>query len=484
MLRYLGQSEFGLFSLVNTTIAYFIVLDFGLGTAIIRYTAKYRAEEEKAKEEILHGMFLVFYMIIGAIAFLLAIVLILNINRLFSNSLTADELNTSRKLMFLAAINLALSFPFSLYSSIVTAYERFIFAQGLQIVRMVINYLAMVGVLIIGYKAFGLILATTICNILYSLCNLFYCTRCLKIKMRFKPFAKTNLLREIGIYSFFIFLSMIVDRLFWSTGQFLIGIIVGATSVAVFALSMQFITAFYMPISAAVSSLFLPKVTKISIRDSGNRELSDLFIRVGRIQFIILAFFLSGFILYGQQFINLWAGSDYSKSYLITLIVIIPLTVPLIQNLGISILQAKNKHAFRSILYLVIAILNVLISIPIIKIWGPIGCAIGTAISFTIAHVVIMNFYYKFQLKLEIGKYWIEIVRIFPGVMLAFFFGLLFLQVYSAERPPGFVLNIIIYSAVYGIIVFFLGMNRFEKHIVLTFAGRIVTIVRPIRGLE
>jgi len=41
MLRALGQSEYGLFSLANAIVGYLTVLDFGFGSATIRYIAKY-----------------------------------------------------------------------------------------------------------------------------------------------------------------------------------------------------------------------------------------------------------------------------------------------------------------------------------------------------------------------------------------------------------------------------------------------------------
>ena len=44
MLRMMGQSEYGLYSLVASVIAYLTIMDFGFGNAIIRYTAKFRAE--------------------------------------------------------------------------------------------------------------------------------------------------------------------------------------------------------------------------------------------------------------------------------------------------------------------------------------------------------------------------------------------------------------------------------------------------------
>ncbi|MCS4586098.1 hypothetical protein FZ990_14955 [Clostridium perfringens] len=83
-----------------------------------------------------------------------------------------------------------------------------------------------------------------------------------------------------------------------------------------------------------------------------------------------MAFILGGFILVGKEFITTWAGQDYYLAYYIALVIMIPLTVPLIQNLGITILQAKNMHKFRSKIYIVIAILNLLASIPMAKFLG------------------------------------------------------------------------------------------------------------------
>ena len=80
-------------------------------------------------------------------------------------------------------------------------------------------------------------------------------------------------------------------------------------------------------------------------------------------------------------FINLWAGQNYSDAYHIVLLVMMPITVPLIQNVGISILQAKNMQGFRSVVYVAIAVLNVLASIPLAKMWGGLGCALATGIS-------------------------------------------------------------------------------------------------------
>ena len=65
MLRMLGQSEYGLYSLAASIIAYLTVLDLGFGNAIVRYTAKFRAEGKQREQEEMFGMFLVLYVVIG-----------------------------------------------------------------------------------------------------------------------------------------------------------------------------------------------------------------------------------------------------------------------------------------------------------------------------------------------------------------------------------------------------------------------------------
>lgn len=465
MLKKLGQAEYGLFALVNTTIAYLTILDFGFGNAIVRYTAKYRESRDKAKKESLHGMFLLLYVGIGIFAFILALVLIFNVERLFSASLSAEELNKAKILMWLAAINLAMSFPFSVFSSIVSGYERFIYSRLLGLVRLVVNPILMVLVLLSGYKAVGLVATTTFLNLCFNLFNFYYCKKRLNIRLRFSGF-DGGLFKEICGYSFFVFLNLIVDRLYWSTGQFLLGVFVGTASVAIYAIGLQFVNSLYIPFSTATSGLFLPRVTQISIKETPENELSNIFIKVGRIQFIILGLILTGFFLYGRQFIRLWAGPEYNQSYLIALILMTPLTIPLIQNLGISILQARNMHAFRSVVYLVIAIVNVVISIPMIKWWGPTGCAIGTAVSLVSGQVIIMNIYYRSRIKLQIIKFWLEIFRIFPAILISLAIGMLLLQVVSTNHIAGLTANILVYTLAYCLMMYFVGMNLYEKSLV------------------
>lgn len=352
MLRMLGQSEYGLYSLAASIIAYLTVLDLGFGNAIIRYTAKFRAEGKQREQEEMFGMFFVLYIGIGVVAMIAGSVLSLNVENLFARSMTETEVERTRIMLWLMTFNLAFTFPMSIWGSIMTAYERFVFQRLVSIIRSVLNPVVMVLLLVIGYKAVAMVVVTTLFNVVTLLINWWYCQNRLAIKIRFARF-NWSFLKEVAIYSFWIFLNAIMDRIYWSTGQFVLGIYRGAVAIAVYAVAIQ-LQSMFMMFSTAISTVFLPRVTAMVAKENNEQEISNLFVRTGRLQYIIMAFILSAFIVFGKPFIQLWAGAGYEDAYYICLLFFIPLTIPLIQNLGITVLQARNQMKFRSLLYIVV----------------------------------------------------------------------------------------------------------------------------------
>ena len=97
MLRMLGQNEYGLYSLVASVVAYLTVLDLGFANAIIRYTAKFRAEGKVREQYEMFGMFLILYSCIGVIAFLFGLGVYFNVDRLFDTSMTVEDLGKIKR---------------------------------------------------------------------------------------------------------------------------------------------------------------------------------------------------------------------------------------------------------------------------------------------------------------------------------------------------------------------------------------------------
>ena len=87
MLRMLGQSEYGLYSLVESVVAYLTILDLGFGNAIIRYTAKLRAERKEDEAWEMFGMFFLLYVVIGIVSFIAGLLLYFNIDNMHTISI-------------------------------------------------------------------------------------------------------------------------------------------------------------------------------------------------------------------------------------------------------------------------------------------------------------------------------------------------------------------------------------------------------------
>ncbi|RHU30636.1 MULTISPECIES: oligosaccharide flippase family protein [Parabacteroides] len=465
MLRMLGQAEYGLYSLAASIIAYLTVLDLGFGNAIVRYTAKFRAEGNVREQQEMFGMFLALYVGLGLIAVIVGSILAINVEDLFSLNMTEDEACKMQIMLWLMTFNLAFTFPMSIWGSIMTAYEKFAFQRIVSIVRTILNPLVMVLLLSIGYKAVAMVVVTTLFNIFTLLINLFYCYSKLNIKIKFGVF-NPILLKEISIYSFWIFLSVIMDRIYWSTGQFVLGIFKGTVVVAIYSVAIQ-LTHMFMMFSTSISGVFLPKVTAMVSTSNSNKEISDLFIRTGRIQYIIMSFILSAFIIFGQSFIRIWAGEAYEEAYYISLLFFFTLLPPMIQNLGITILQARNQMRFRAISYVVIAIFSSLFSIYGARRWGAIGCAYATAGALLLGQGLLMNIYYKKKQKIDIRKFWYEIIKmsVMPVVFVPICIFCINSLSINLDNISTFIYSAIIFTLLYVPLFGFISMNKYERNL-------------------
>lgn len=472
MLRMLGQSEYGLYALVSSVIAYLTVLDLGLGNAIVRYTAKYRAEGKVKEQYEMFGLFLVLYTIIGIVAVILGSILYFNVDRLFGETMSSMELDRARIMMLILVFNLAFTFPMSIFSSIVLAYERFTFPKILNIIQIFSSTLIMILLLSFGYKAIAMVIVQTVFNVLNLVVQYVYCIRKLKIKINFSHF-EIGFLKEVFIYSLWIFLDVIMNKIYWSTGQFILGAYVGTIAISVFAVAIQ-LESMYMMFSSAISSVFLPKVTAMVTKNDDKKEISSLFIRTGRIQNIMMSFILFGFIVFGRSFIVLWAGPEYGDSYLIALLFFIALYFPLIQNLGITILQARNQMKFRGILLVIMSIVSLFFQIVLARQFGGIGCAVAISVALILGQGIAMNIYYKDRQSIDIVKFWKEILKmdIVPIVITALFIALGFANSYDAWKE--LIIGMVAFSLLYIPLFYLLSLNADERDFVKTPLRRIL----------
>ncbi len=464
MLRLLGQSEYGLYNLVASVVAYLGVLNFGFGSAYMRYYSRYKVKDDKEKIATLNGMFLAIFSVLGLIAVIAGTILAFNTELIFGSELTSTELSRAKILMMILVINLGISFPNVVFTSHITANEKFVFQKLVQMIKIVINPFIVLPVLLMGHGSVGMVVVTTVLNISIEIINAIYCIKKLKMRFSFKKF-DLKLMKEMTVFSSFIFINLLIDQINWNLDKFVLGRFHGTVSVAVYGLAAQLST-YYRTIASTISSVFIPRIHRLVAVSDDNNELTKLFIRIGRIQFMILSLIATGLIFFGRPFINMWAGSNYDDSYPIVLLLIIPVTIPMIQNIGIEIQRAKNMHQFRSWVYFFIALANLAITIPLANRFGGVGAATGTAISLIIGNGFIMNWYNHVKVGLDMKFFWNQIFKFIPALIAPILAGILINSMFNLYNIFHFLGFGIIYVIIFCGSMWFLGMNQYEKDLV------------------
>lgn len=478
MLELLGQSEYGLYKLAGTVTSYLGLISFGIGSAVVRYLVKFRAEGDKDGEERMFGLFNIIFLVISAITLVVGVVIAFNVGLIYDQSLSKEQLFEMTILVLIMTVSTAICFSATPYTAVVTCHERFIFLQIINIITTVITPIANLFVLFLGFKSIGMVASSFVLTIVVRIVYIIYIKTSIGLKPRYKNMP-TYLVKELLIFSFWIFVSNVVNQLYSATDTVIIGAVpaLATIGVAIYNIGATF-TNMMQSFTTGINSVLTPKINTMVFTGSSNTELTDMVIRFGRLQAYIVALVCSGFIVFGQQFIKLWAGPDYSEAYWVCLATMIPICIPLVQSVALNIIVAQNRHRFRSLVYLGIAIVNVIGTIICVNQFGIIGAAVVSGIAYIIGPGIILNWYYWKKIGLEIPRFWKEIVKLFiiPTIMAAV--TIFILNFVTLDKWITLLIGIIIYTLVFAILNWFMVMNDYEKDI---FRGPVLKIARKFR---
>ncbi|MGE4385728.1 MAG: lipopolysaccharide biosynthesis protein [Endomicrobiaceae bacterium] len=463
LLIFLSKEEYGLYQLVGSVIAYLMIMDFGLAGTTVRYLSRFTAQNnQKAKENLLA---VTTYLYFG-ISFIIIITGIAGLNFLlpfYSKTLSPYEIVLAKQIFWIMLFNVAIVIPGNIFSAIIQASEKFVFLRTVNIINIVLQPALVFAVLYFKSSLVAMVIVQTLCNVCVITANAYYSMYKLKTNIKFHYWDKP-LVKEILFFSFFIFLNALMDQVYWKTGQLILGAVSGTAVVAVYAVAMQ-LDMMFMNFSSNISSVFLPHLSALSAGKNNMNEINNIFVKVGRIQFYIVMLMFLGFWLYGKEFINFWVGADFKEAYLCALVLMGALVIPLIQNTGISILLAKNKHAFRAVIYVLIAVLNVTVSIPVSKYYGAFGCALTTAACLILGQGIIINIYYS-KIGIKVLYFFKNIISSLPPVLAVFFIALISKQYIPQKSIVFFILQIVVFCFLFFAAVWSFSFNSYEKNLV------------------
>ena len=465
LIKNLGQSEYGVYKIIQSFSAQLGIMSFGISTLVARNIVFFNEKKEQKEKE----NFLFFAHFLNIILSLLVIVvgvgLFFSIDALYKKSLTADELVLGKKLFIVLVLNVAVTLGCETFTGLIRSKEKFIVANSLTLLRLGLR-LALLFILIsLGLNSLAIVVTDLFISLLILLISFIYS----KVKIREKAkfhYVDKKMLKTTLLFSSAIFLQSIVAQVNNIVDNIILGSMKGAVVVSVYSVALS-LYGIFASLVDVFRGMFGPRATKLVARNASADELTSFAIRPARIQTMIALLGEIGFVLLGKTFISAWLGPGFEDVYVITLILIVPAFIPMIESISYEILDAKMKRMGRSIILLCMCGINVGLTILFVNLFGYIGAAFGTAFSLIIGDWILTNIYIHKSTGLKIltlikgalSKTWI-------AAFMTLYLGFIIVNKIPLHGWPGFLLKTILICIVYFVMLYFIGFNNEEKNYV------------------
>lgn len=447
LLHFLGQEDYGVFQMTNSVVFALTLLSAGFYGSYVRFYMQERVRGTETGVRQLNGMFLLVYLTVMCLCLIGGVLLVANVERLFSGGLTADELVLARALMGIMTVNVAVQLMSTPFDSYIVAHERFTFQQSRQLVTTLMVPVIAITLLFLGLGAVGVAIAQLTVTVILLVMNIVYAVHKLGMRFIFTGL-QWSVFKAIAIFSFWIFLNQIFDLVNNNVPNFLLGAMASSTAVAVFAISVQIRNIFFS-MSTTMSNVFVPLINRIVAEHDDNCVLTELMTRVGRYQMVLFWFLYGGFITIGQYFIRIWAGPENQDAYWLAIIMVLPVMIPLTQNTGLEIQRAKNQHKARSLIYILTSLIDIILSVALIPTLGYWATAIGYVSSILLGTGLFMNWYYHMRIGLDMVYFWKHQLPTILMALVVTGLCLLGTMLLPVDSLPVFLLWGVIYSVLY-----------------------------------
>lgn len=461
LMKQLGVDNYGVYKTINSFVGYMHLVNFGTGVIIVRYVAQYTNENRSSDLANFFGMMVIITAIMISLMLLIGFLIYSSLPSLLKNSFSIAQLEDAKKICLILIFNVIIIVASSSFDGVIMGYECFAISKIFNLIKIVLKPIFVFSLLTIYRNIFFLAIIDMLCVAVVLLFQIYYCKVFLHVKISFHHMDK-QLIKIVLTFSLSNMLQAFINQVNQNMDNVILGSIEGPSIVSMYSISLL-IFSIYSTLVGVIGSVFIPQATKLYESGSNIEDLTDLVIKPGRYQFIIAGAFLSGFILFGKNFIVLWVGKDFLGAYLPTIIMLFPLMITAIQSVCIAILDAMLKRLIRSLVLAGVAIFNLLCSIILVKLFGYIGAAIGTGLSLLLGHVLFMNYYYYKYIGLNIPRMFKSIFKGISRALLLTTVIMIPFSIFLDNSFIAFLVKIILFCITYAFLLYLIGLNNNEK---------------------
>jgi O-antigen/teichoic acid export membrane protein len=460
LIKSVGESEYGIFNIVGSLLAYVAIVDFGINDTTLRYIIGIRDKKAKDIGAVL-GSITFLYCLIGVGIILAGLSIYKFIPSIFSESFTPEEILLTQKIFVWSIMGLFFTLFFNPLGAILLAYERFVLLKVIEIASYITTIGVAVFLLFSGHGIYSVVVASAIINIGAVAFKFLYCFAILKFPFYLRYFGNSFLSKMVG-YAAPIFIVVIVEQIYWKLDNILIGSVIGASAVAIYAIGF-FFQKYILSFAQSFSRVFIPSFISEIENGATRNEITQSLIRIARLQLMAVLPIITSLAYFGEEFILLWLGASYAKAYYVLLFAMVPFSIEIIGNVRNTVMQVKELYWYRSIVILVIALVNVAATYYFLSTTGDIVyAAMSTGVSLFVGYVIIHYILYVKKL-LEVSYFLTQVwIKALPtiAIMSAAAFCIKLIDNYGWLY---FGSKIIVFTGVFLVTLYFTYLNESEK---------------------
>jgi O-antigen/teichoic acid export membrane protein len=385
-VAHLGASAYGLWMLTASVTTYFSILDLGYSGALVKFVAQYRARRDyRALNEILSTTFSVFATF-GIVTYLVAIGVAIFMGRIFQ--LSPDQVHVGRIVLLIISLNVAAGTAFSVFGGVINGFQRYDLNNIVGTISSVVTALVNVAVLAAGYGLVELVAATTVVRLLTYLV---YRTNAYRVfpglKLRLASF-RLERLREVTSFSVYMLLIDWANKMNYSVDALVIGAFLGTSAVAVWTVGQR-LAEVTQRLTNQLNDVLFPTVVD---NDSAARtdRLKAIFIQGTRLSLATVVPMGGAMMLMAGPLVQAWVGAEFARSALILQLLTLCVIVRVGNATAGTVLKGAGEHRLVAFTNVAAAVVNLALSLALVKAYGLAGVAFGTLVPICVASTMVL----------------------------------------------------------------------------------------------
>jgi len=387
IIHRIGVERFGIWAIAGVVTGYFGLFDFGVGMSFVKYIAEFYAKKDYEKINRVVNSSLIFYFLFALVLIIAAFLLM---GRLIWLIRIPPRLYGETLFVFLAGIAIFSASTFlSVFGAIQGGLQRMDISNKAAMAITVPNVIGVIFFLENGYGLPGLIINNAITLAIGSVVNIVIAFKILP-ELRINPlFFDREILKKMFHYGYKLQVSRLANLVSFQTNNILIAYFLGIGLVTHYQLGSSLLQQARQMLLPLVSAL-VPAVSEIEAQKKTD-YLRELYMRGSKWLIAIATPVLCFMIAEASVIMLAWMGNGYARSAFVIQVLAFGYFAATVTGIASSITAGVARTDLDMKFGILMAALNIFLSVVLIVKMGLIGAAVGTTLSLTAASFFYMK---------------------------------------------------------------------------------------------